>query len=246
MDQQTYRKDRINSITRALWQAPVAAVLTTALVLSVAVSAALAASRPAATAMLVQGGTVTTANVRQTETEAGNVVADAVRSAAGADIGIVPAAAFKPNASSPKPGTSEQIAGLLEPATDQVVILNLRGAQVLAAMERSVSFSPQPSAGFLQVSGIRFTYDSRRDSGKRVISATLEGKALEAAKIYKVATTRPLANGQQGYFQIWDRDQIAQASGEPKTLATALTELARTRGGTLSPAIDGRIAVVDK
>ncbi len=225
---------------------PIAAAMTVTLLVGVAVSAALAAGRPAEKAAVLQGGTVSTANVRQTESEAGNVVADAVRLAAGADIGIVPAAAFKPGAAAPKPSTGEQLAGLLEPATDQVAVLNLRGAQVLAALERSVSFAPQPSAGFLQVSGIRFTYNSRSDSGKRIVSATLNGKPLDAVKVYKVATTKPLANGQQGYFQIWDKDQIAQSGGEPKTLASALAELARARGGTLSPMIDGRIASVDK
>jgi 2',3'-cyclic-nucleotide 2'-phosphodiesterase (5'-nucleotidase family) len=240
---QTCRK---NQKERVISKLPLAAAITVTLLLGVAVSAAIVAGRPAAAAKLLQGGSVSTANIRQAETEAGNVVADAVRLAAGADMGIVPAAAFKPGASAPKPATGEQLAGLLEPASDQIVTLNLRGSQVLAALERSVSFAPQPSAGFLQVSGIRFTYDSGRDINKRIVSATLEGKAIDAVKTYKVATTRPLANGQQGYFQIWDKDQIAQTGGEPKTLASALVELARARGGTLSPMIDGRIASVDK
>jgi 5'-nucleotidase/UDP-sugar diphosphatase len=239
---QTCRKNRI---TGTLVKVSLAATAVT--LFGVALSAAIAAPRsaPAATVVLVQSGTISTVNVRQAETEAGNVVADAVRAAVSADIGIVPAAAFKPSATAPKPATGEQMAGLLEPATDQVVILNLRGAQILAALERSVSFAPQPSAGFLQVSGIRFTYDSRKDSGKRIVSATLDGKALDAVKTYKVATTRPLANGQQGYFQIWDRDQIDKNNGG-KTLADSLADLARTRGGTLSPSIDGRIASADK
>jgi 2',3'-cyclic-nucleotide 2'-phosphodiesterase (5'-nucleotidase family) len=240
---QTCRKNKTKWV---LSKVPIAAAITVTLILGVSVSAALAAGRTAEKAAMVQGGTVSTANVRQTETEAGNVVADAVRLAVGADIGIVPAAAFKPGASAPKPATGEQLAQLLEPATDQVVVLNLRGAQVLAALERSVSFAPQPSAGFLQVSGIRFTYNSKNDSGKRIVSATLDGKALDAVKVYKVATTRPLANGQQGYFQIWDKEQIAQTSGDPKTLAAALAELARARGGTVSPTLDGRVTSVDK
>lgn len=234
---------RKNQIMGALAKAPFAAVITVTLVMGVAVSAALAAPKPAEKAAVLQGGTVSTANVRQAEIEAGNAVADAVRLSAGADIGIVPAAAFKPGASAPKPATGAQLADLLEPATDQVVTLSLRGAQVLAALERSVSFAPQPSAGFLQVSGIRFTYDSRKDSGKRVAAATLDGKPLDAVKVYKVATTRPLANGQQGYFQIWEKDQIDKGSGG-KTLADALGELARARGGTVTPAIDGRITSV--
>ncbi|MES2460564.1 MAG: 5'-nucleotidase [Armatimonadota bacterium] len=236
-----------NENVSTLPKAPIAAAITVTLLFGVSVVAlALSPRHSSAYAAAAQGGNVSTANIRQSESEAGNVVADAVRLAADADMGIIPAAAFKPGASVSKPATGEQMAGLLEPATDQIVTLNLRGSQVLAALERSVSFAPQPSAGFLQVSGVRFSYDSGRDIGKRVVSATLDGKAIDAVKTYKVATTRPLANGQQGYFQIWDKDQIAQSGGEPKTLASALAELARSRGGMLSPMIDGRIASVDK
>ncbi|MBC8102092.1 MAG: 5'-nucleotidase C-terminal domain-containing protein [Cytophagales bacterium] len=247
MDQQQGRTFRNPQQPRTF---PITAVLTATLLVGVAASlVAWVSLRPAAAAPLAAqaapGGTVTTASVRQGEAEAGNAVADAVRVATGADIGIVPAGAFKLGASAPKPATGEQMASLLEPATDPVVVLNLRGAQILAALERSVSFAPQPSAGFLQVSGIRFTYDSRRDSGKRIVSATLDGKALDAVRTYKVATTRPLANGSQGYFQIWDKDQIDKG-GVGKTLADALAELARVRGGYLSPSIDGRIATADK
>lgn len=177
--------------------------------------------------------------VREMETEAGNMIADAVRDAGGADIALVPAAAFKPGGAVQRPASADQAAALLEVPTDEVVVLSLRGAQILAALERSVSFAPQPSAGFLQVSGVKFSYNASKAGGQRIGSATLvSGGPLEAAKTYKVATTRPLANGQQGYFQIWERDQITGGTG--KSLKEALTErAAKTKG--LSAGIEGRI-----
>lgn len=182
---------------------------------------------------------IVTGGVREMETEAGNIVADAVRDAGGADIALVPAAAFKQGATTPRPASADQAAGLLEVDKDEVVILSLRGAQILAALERSVSFAPQPSAGFLQVSGVKFSYNVTKPGGQRIGAATLStGAPLEAAKTYKVATTRPLANGQQGYFQIWEREQITGGTG--KTLKDALTErAAKTKG--LSGGIEGRI-----
>lgn len=184
---------------------------------------------------------IKTENVGAAENEAGNLVADAVRAAVGSDIAVIPSAAFKPGASVPRAATGEQAAGLVEPASDVIVVLSLRGAQVLAALEFSVSFAPQKSAGFLQVSGLRFVYDPARPGGKRVSSVTVNGAPLDAVKTYKVATTRPLANGQQGYFNIWEKDQITVDSS--KTLAAALIELAKARGGTLSPTVEGRITV---
>lgn len=184
--------------------------------------------------------TITTENVGQAEIEAGNIVADAVRSAAGADAALVPAAAFKPGAAVPRPPTGKQAAGLVDPADDGIVVLSLRGAQILAALERSVSFAPQRSSGFLQVSGLRFTYSTDKPGGQRIATASVNGAPLEAARVYRVATTKPLANGQQGYFQIWDKSQITADTG--KTLGDALTALADRQGGTLAAPPDGRIA----
>jgi 2',3'-cyclic-nucleotide 2'-phosphodiesterase (5'-nucleotidase family) len=201
-------------------------------------TAAMPASAPAATAPAapVQAA-VTTANVRVAETEAGNLLADAIRAAAGTDAAFVPAFAFKPGASIPRPATAEQAAGLVDPPSDTIVILNLTGKQIRAALERSVSYAPQPSAGFLQVSGIRLSFDPRKDTPGRVSNIQVGGQPLDDNKTYKVATTKPLGNGQQGYQQIWNRQSIASDTG--KTLADALNEMAR--GGPLSPSLDNRI-----
>lgn len=187
---------------------------------------------------------LSTENVRQAETEAGNLIADAVRAATSADIVFLPAAAFKQRATTMRPASPDAIATLLETPADTLVILTLRGTQVLAALERSVSFAPQPSSGFLQVSGLRFTFDGKAAGGRRVQSVSLNGAPLDAARMYKVATTLPLANGQQGYFQIWEKEQIAAKTN--RTLADALVEFARTRGGSLSGSVEGRIATVAK
>ena len=188
---------------------------------------------------------VTTSGVKTAESEAGNLLADAIRAAANADIGLIPAAAFRTGASVPRPLNGEQASNLVDPSSDEVVVLSLRGDQIMAALERSISFAPQPSSGFLQVSGLRFTYDSRKDGGKRVVSVTVAGgQPLDASRTYKVATTRPLANGQQGYFQIWDKSAITASTG--KSLAAAVTEYARAHGNSLSPTLDGRINQTEK
>jgi 2',3'-cyclic-nucleotide 2'-phosphodiesterase (5'-nucleotidase family) len=190
--------------------------------------------------LAAQGG-LNNAQVRSTETEAGNIVADAVREAGSADIGLVPSAAFKVGATASNPANAPQVAGLIEPSSDTIVVMSVRGDRVLAALERSVSFVPQPSAGFLQVSGIKFDVDPKKGTGQRVSNVTVDGKALGASQTYKVAMTRPLSVGQQGYFQVWDK--AVKPEDTNKSIATALEELARARGGSLSGAIEGRINI---
>ncbi|MBB6051962.1 5'-nucleotidase C-terminal domain-containing protein [Armatimonas rosea] len=175
--------------------------------------------------------------IRLGEAEAGNLVADAVRQSVGAEIALVPAAAFKGSkALSPEAATA-----LLDPATDEIVVLSIRGSQLKDALERSVSFAGTPFAGFLQVSGLTFQYNGSFDVGERVVKITVGGAPLDPKKTYKLATTKPLADGQQGYFQIWKKDQIV-AGGKTVTLAEAMRALP---AGT-SAKVEGRIVRVDK
>jgi len=236
MKAMTWLKNRMTR--RGVLTALVLGVLTVSTVL---VAGRVAQARTAAPDATIQAS-INTANVRVAETEAGNLLADAVRAAAGTEISFVPAFAFKPGAAIPRPATAEQAAGLIDPPSDTIVILNLTGRQVKAALERSVSYAPQPSAGFLQVSGIRFVFDPRKDTPNRVSNIQVNGQPLDENKAYKVATTKPLANGQQGYHQVWDRKSIV--SDTSKTLADALSEMARS--GPLSPSLDNRITQAGK
>ncbi len=226
---------------------------TAALIIMGTVAAAgvlIVASRPVRAAFAERGnavlapvpaGALTTGAVGAAETEAGNVVADALRAAARADLALVPAAAFKPNGSVARTATGEQIAAqLLEPSDEGVVVLRLKGSQILDALERSVSLRPQASGAFLQVSGVRFSFDANKPAGRRVSGVTIGGAALDPNHTYAVATTRSLAAGQQGYFRTW-AGKTAEATG--KSVADALRELIKGRkDGALEAAPDGRIA----
>ena len=189
----------------------------------------------------ITSGTITTDDIGAAETEAGNIVADAVRAAAGADIAFVPASAFRANVSLARPVTGEQAAALIEPADETVVVMALQGDKIRGALERAVALRPQASGQFLQVSNLRFVYNEAKPAGKRVGAVTANGAPLDSARTYRVAMTRALANGQQGYFRIWEpRD--AQDTG--KILAQALRDLSAARGGALSAPPEGRISPV--
>lgn len=178
--------------------------------------------------------------VRTAETESGNLLADAIRAAGDAEIALIPAAAFKAGATAPRPANPNAAADLVDPSSDTVVVMNVRGDILMQALERSVSFAPQPSGGFLQVSGIKFSFSAGKPSGSRVDGVTVGGAPLAAAKVYKVAMPRPLAFGQQGYSQVWDRSERPSDTG--KSLATALKEYAASQGGSLNASVEGRIS----
>jgi hypothetical protein len=47
-----------------------------------------------------------------------------------------------------------------------------------------------------------------RDGRAKVMSIELMGKRLDPSRRYKVAMPKPLADGQLGYFQIWDKQTV--------------------------------------
>jgi 2',3'-cyclic-nucleotide 2'-phosphodiesterase (5'-nucleotidase family) len=182
-----------------------------------------------------------TRNIRQAETEAGNLVVDAIREAGKADIALIPAVVFRTSTRPASLSTAEQATGVLETPEDTLVVITLKGSVLREVLERSVWFAPQPFAGFLHVSGVRFSYDPKAESGSRLKTVTVGDAPLNPAKTYKVAVPAALATGQQGYQKIWGKD-VASTAVE-KTLTVALQE--RFAKTSAAPGIEGRIVVVE-
>lgn len=83
-------------------------------------------------------------------------------------------------------------------------ILKLTGAELKAGLEHGLSLAPAANGGFLQVSGLKFTYDSNLPAGSRLKSVEVKGKdgkftALKDDTNYYVATNIFTAKGGDGY-----------------------------------------------
>jgi len=82
------------------------------------------------------------------------------------------------------------------PFDNEIVTMDLTGADILALLEQGVS----GYKGLLQVSGLKFTYDPAQPAYHRVVSASaLDGTPIDPAKTYKIATNDFIAGGQDGY-----------------------------------------------
>ncbi|NCU90143.1 MAG: bifunctional metallophosphatase/5'-nucleotidase, partial [Actinobacteria bacterium] len=157
------------------------------------------------TAVFPRGGTP--AVERAGETPMGNYLADLMRSRMKTDFAITnggglrdtfPAATYKVvNTSYKRPGAG--VTGPFDvtlgdaisvlPFGNAVVTTKISGTQLWGALENGVS--QYPSAGrFPQISGFKFTFDSSKAVGSRVLTVTtLDGKAIaKDATMYTVAT----------------------------------------------------------
>lgn len=136
------------------------------------------------------------ANVRTRETNLGNLVADIMREATGADIAITNGGGIR--ASLPQGEVTIGDIYTVLPFDNTLTVIQLSGRDLLAALEYSVRLYPEQNGGFLQVSGVHFAVNPR-NSGKRVYNVRINGEVIVMDKLYTVATNDFLAAGGDGY-----------------------------------------------
>jgi len=141
---------------------------------------------------------------REAECSLGNLVADAARSAVGAEVALVQASQLRAQVIPAGDVTRDALVGALLYPDERVVLVQISGAQLAAALERSLSMLPKPSTSFLQVSGLTATFRSSEPADGRVVEARVGATPLTAGKTYKVAMPASLAKGALGYFRIFN------------------------------------------
>lgn len=178
--------------------------------------------------------------VRTREAAIGNLVADAMRAAVGADAALVNGGVIRGNTGYDAGDTLTRRDILKElPFGARTVKLSLSGAAIHAALENGVGELPNPSGRFPQVSGMSFTMDMRKPKGQRVSNVMIGGKPLEPGVNYTLATSDYLFEGGDGY--------TALAEGKPllgvrdaKLIANDVMAYI-TANKTVAPKVEGRI-----
>ena len=147
------------------------------------------------------------------ETVTGDIVADAMRNMFAADVALINAGSLGA-AELPEKITEDNLRLIVPFESEVVVTESLKGSDLRAALERSVSMLPRRFSGFLQVSGLRFTCDLNRQPGKRVTEIFIGKGSLKDDKVYTVTTTAFLASGGGGYSSL-RKGKILTEEGVP-------------------------------
>lgn len=176
-------------------------------------------------------------NVRTKETNLGNLVADVMREATGADIAITNGGGIR--ASLPEGDITIGDIYTVLPFDNTLSVIEVTGRDLLAALEFSVRLYPEQNGGFLQVSGLTFAINPRM-TNKRVFNVRVNGEILEMEKLYTVATNDFLAVGGDGY-EVLANGSIVSETG--LMLRDVMVEYFQKHGVVDAPA-DGRIIVL--
>ena len=141
---------------------------------------------------------------RKAECTLGDLVADAAQRAVKADLALVQAGQLREEVIPEGDLTEEQLRSVLVYPDEQVVLVEIAGDKLQAALERGLSALPQPDMRFLQVSGVRVKFRSQSQPNSRIESITVGNKPLDPKQTYRAAVPESLAKGALGYFRIFD------------------------------------------
>jgi 2',3'-cyclic-nucleotide 2'-phosphodiesterase (5'-nucleotidase family) len=178
--------------------------------------------------------------VRTEETRLGNLIADAMRDAVGAEVAIIPGGGIRGDRTYETGTTLTRKDILAElPFGNVIVMIELSGADLLAALENGVSQVEDKAGRFPQVSGLSFVYDLNAAKGSRVVEATVAGEPLEPGRFYKVATSEFLRGGGDGYVSLKNGKVLIDAGGAQLLATTVMDYIAA--GDRMAPRIEGRI-----
>ncbi|MDD2673158.1 MAG: 5'-nucleotidase, partial [Syntrophales bacterium] len=167
------------------------------------------------------------------ESNIGNLVADAMRNAAGAQIAFQNSGGIRTDIPRGKI-TMEQVFTAL-PFDNYIVAIDLTGRRIMQILERNA----RADHGLLQVSGLRVAYDMRNEPGTRLAEVSLNGVPLDPERLYRVAVNDFLAAGGDGLAEFREGKNIEYGDD----LREAVVRYLRDRS-PVNPKIEGRINII--
>lgn len=177
-------------------------------------------------------------NVRTGETNLGNLIADAMLKATGADAALTNGGGIRASIETGKITKGDIIKVL--PFGNFVVVIEVKGEDLVAALEHGTSAYPQQKGAFPQVAGITYAIDLSREAGSRVTDVRVGGEPVEAEKIYKLATNDFLAVGGDEYTMFKDCNMLGEFSALNEILESYIQEL-----GVVDVQTEGRVTIIE-
>lgn len=139
--------------------------------------------------------------------------------------------------------TRENILRTFNYPTD-IVYVRMNGKCIRDSILKNAVSGGEGEGRFLQVSGLKFTFDKRKPEGERIISVVVDGtgESLRDDDVYVVAVTKYLFEGHDGYDF-----KCAEKNSEPVFLEASLKRIVEdslSRGDKVPTEPQGRI--IDK
>ncbi|SPH17159.1 Trifunctional nucleotide phosphoesterase protein YfkN [Defluviimonas aquaemixtae] len=178
--------------------------------------------------------------IRAEESAMGNLIADALRDATGADVAITNGGGIRGDTTY-DPGTVLTRRDILTelPFGNVTVVTELPGSQILAALENGVSEVENGAGRFPHVSGMSYAFDPSAPAGSRVSEVMVGAAPLDPDAVYSVATNDYMLGGGDGYSAFGGGKVIVNA-GNGNLMANDVIDYIANAGG-VTVDVEGRI-----
>lgn len=121
------------------------------------------------------------------------------------------------------------------------VLLEIKGIDILNAIENGVSVYPDTFGGFPHVAGMTFTFDPSKEVGNRVDELIIQGEPVDLNKTYKLVTNNFLAEGGDKYDSLKNGTLVAEYEALEEILINYIQEL-----GEVDIKTEGRIVAKER
>ena len=127
------------------------------------------------------------------------------------------------------------------PFSNQLVVLSLTGADILAALEHGMARFGGGWGEFPHVANMRVTADSTRPPSNRILQVLIKGQALDPEAMYTLATTSYLASGGDGYSMLAEAERMFEDTSF-SVFERVLANLQARE--SIAPELENRLAII--
>lgn len=154
--------------------------------------------------------------VRAGESNLGNLATDAMLYITGADVALTNGGGIR---ASIKTGDITK-GDILEvfPFGNYIVVKEVKGIDILNALEHGVDAYPEPAGKFPHVAGMSYKIDPSKEAGNRIVDLKIKGEPVDLKKTYTLATNDFMAVGGDGYTMLGEGELVGEFEGLDEAL----------------------------
>lgn len=175
--------------------------------------------------------------VRTGETNLGQLATDAMLDLTGAQIAITNGGGIRASIKAGNITMNDMIT--VFPYGNTIMVKEIKGSDVKAALEHGVSEYPNEKGGFPHTAGITFTLNAYKEVGNRISDIKVNGEPIDLNQTYTVVTNDFMAAGGDGY----DMFKAYPIKAEYNTLMDTLLDYVE-KLGTVEGKFETRMTVV--
>lgn len=186
---------------------------------------------------------------RTRETNIGNFIADAYRSAVKADVALTNGGSVRADLTYGAGALTKRDVLSILPFNNPIVKIEISGVTLREVLEhgvaRSAAGEDNEPGRFPQISGMTFRFDTTKPAGSRVTEILIGGKPLDENKIYTLAASDFLVSrGGDGYAMFKGAKILIDANHAPKDSDAFEQAIKSAPDRTIAPKLENRIVKV--